>query len=327
MSDWPQTPIDLGRARHPGEKSAATVMAVGAAPMGLLLALYVVVTLGLVGIVFAMIVGFMMVVEMFMLAGIRANGVRVGPAQYPELNRMIENFSGRLGIERPEVYLMQDSMWNAFAARLGNRRVVVLLSGAVDSLLLDGEDDDLAFLVGHELGHIAAGHLEWKHRLLRLGAWVPWVAPWHRRCMELTCDRIAIACCGDGAIALRGLCGMTVGGLMASRTNIDAAIAQWREVRSSLFVTLKTMYSMYPHNLWRIEEARDTALRWGLMEAIDGETGPVFPSNALPAPSRSTLPRGAVAGVASVAPPREPVGRASSSSHAEWRPGPDDGRR
>ena len=271
MSRWPEHPIDLESVRHPGEKSAKNIMMAAAAPMYLVILLYIVLSLGTLLIVIGMVFGLLAVFELMSLAHIRANGMQVGPRQYPEVNEMVENFARRLKLQRPEVYIMQDSVWNAFATKLARERVVVLLSGAVDALLLDGNDEELAFLVGHELGHHAAGHLDWQHRALRIGAWIPWVGAWHRRCMELTCDRIAIACCGDGHIALRGLASMTVGALMAPRTDIEAAIAQWNRVRNSLFVTLRTLYSHYPHNLQRIEEAHKVAGRWGMLRDEQGE--------------------------------------------------------
>lgn len=271
MSRWPEHPIDIERVRHPGEKSARSIMLAAAIPMYLVILLYIIVSLGTLLIVVGMVFGMLMLAELMSLAHIRANGMRVGPRQYPEVNEMVENFARRLKLQRPEVYIMQDSVWNAFATKLAKERVVVLLSGAVDALLLDGNDEELAFLVGHELGHHAAGHLDWQHRALRIGAWLPFVGAWHRRCMELTCDRIAIACCGDGHIALRGLASMTVGALMAPRTDIDAAIAQWNQVRTSLFVTLRTLYSSYPHHLQRIEEAHKVAGRWGMLGDSEGD--------------------------------------------------------
>ncbi len=267
MARWPDNPIDIERVRHPGEKSARTIMMFAAIPMFLIIGLYILATLGILLIFIGMFVGLLMVMEAMWLASIRANGMRVSPQQYPELNNMVENFSQRLQLDQPEVYVMQQSVWNAFATKLLKTRVVVLLSGAVDALLLDGNDDELAFLVGHELGHHAAGHLDFKHRMLRFGSWFPFVGAWHRRCMELTCDRIAIACCGEGELALRGLASMTVGALMAPRTNFDAALAQWQQVRNSAFVQLRTIYSTYPHNLQRLDEAHKVASRWGMLGA------------------------------------------------------------
>ncbi len=294
MARWPTSPIDIERVRHPGERAARNIMMIAALPMLLVIVIYILFTLGTLLILIGMVVAFLMFMEALWLASIRANGMRVSSRQYPELNAMVENFSSRLGLKQPEVYIMQQSAWNAFATKLLRTRVVVLLSGAVDALLLDGNDDELAFLVGHELGHHAAGHLDSKHSALRLGSWFPFVAAWHRRSMELTCDRVAIACCGDGQLALRGLASMTVGALMAPRTDIDAAVAQWNSVRNSAFVTLRTIYATYPHNLQRIDEAYKVAGKWGMLggygaEDFDtleaGESALTLPEPVVQAPS------------------------------------------
>ncbi len=141
MARWPTSPIDIERVRHPGERAARNIMMIAALPMLLVIVIYILFTLGTLLILIGMVVAFLMFMEALWLASIRANGMRVSSRQYPELNAMVENFSSRLGLKQPEVYIMQQSAWNAFATKLLRTRVVVLLSGAVDALLLDGNDD------------------------------------------------------------------------------------------------------------------------------------------------------------------------------------------
>ena len=50
--------------------------------------------------------------------------------------------------------------------RTRGRRVVVLYSGAIDSILLMGDMDQLMWLVGHEIGHHAIGFDVYKPRCL-----------------------------------------------------------------------------------------------------------------------------------------------------------------
>ena len=264
MHAWPTTPIDVRAVREPAELQAESAMKAGAIFGALLLLVYIAMTFGLLLLVLGAVVLVTEFGEWLALAHLRSNGVRVGPNQYPELDAMAENFSSRMGIRRPEVFVVQQTLWNAFAARMVGNDIVVLYSGAIDSLLIGGRPEDLGFLLGHELGHHAAGHLQLAHRMLRLAFFVPFLPAWHRRTMELSCDRLALAACGDASIAVRGLLSMTVGTTMASKTSVPAALEQWQQVRRQTGVSLHTLYSWYPHHLWRIESIVRSAEQWAL---------------------------------------------------------------
>ena len=157
-------------------------MKIGAAIGGCLLLVYTALTFGVLALVLGGVIVAREIGEWLALAHLRANGVRVGPDQYPALDAMAENFAGRMGIARPEIFVVQQTLWNAFAARFVGTYIVVLYSGAIDSLLLGGRPEDLGFLLGHELGHHAAGHLKRLHRVLGLAFFVPFLPASHRRC-------------------------------------------------------------------------------------------------------------------------------------------------
>jgi hypothetical protein len=52
---------------------------------------------------------------------------------------------------------------------------------------------------------------------------------------------------------------MSVGAQLASKVNVEQAIAQWNQYRSEFFVRYRTMYSGHPHNLWRLEALQSAA--------------------------------------------------------------------
>jgi Zn-dependent protease with chaperone function len=179
-----------------------------------------------------------------------------------------------LGIERPDVYVVQETVFNAFASKLAGRKIIVLYSGAIDSILRNGDDDDLAFLLGHEFGHIAAGHLSLIHRAQRLGAWFIWVGLWHRRRMELTCDRIGLELVGDRDRALRALAHMTVGSTLASELDVDVALEQLAEHEHEFFARYRVFYALYPSNLHRLRQLRQAAVAAPAFSAEQGEFAP-----------------------------------------------------
>ena len=256
--------IDVESWRSPSENIAAVMLWVFALPPILFLIAYTVCSFGLLLIIALIAWGARFIGQFWSLAYYKTNAVRVSHDQLPEINALVDAYAARLGIVRPEVYVVQHNVWNAFAEKLAGRHVVVLQSGAIDSLVEGGAPGDVAFLIGHELGHIAAGHLGWIAALRRLGAWFVWVGLWHRRHSELTCDRLALACCNDVNLAARALVNMTVGKTMASKVSVPNAIAQWQSHKSDFFVHYRTLYSLYPHNLCRLASIVELAQERGI---------------------------------------------------------------
>ncbi len=83
---------------------------------------------------------------------------------------------------------------NAFAMRLFGQRYLMLTSAIVDA----DSDAQLRFVIGHELGHHAAGHLDGFRNFLKLPAhFVPLLGSAWSRGRELTCDRIGAALAED----------------------------------------------------------------------------------------------------------------------------------
>ncbi len=203
--------------------------------------------------------------EKLMAAGIRINGIRVSENQLPELNSVVNQCAERLGITPPEVYVMQDSIWNAFAMRYGNKKMIVLLSGSVDSLLLKGEMTQLAWVVAHEMGHHLYGHLGFWNRFIEVcGILCPWVILWHRRRGELSCDRVAMYCIGSADASFKALANMTVGAQMADKVNKDEAIAQWHKNKGDFYCKYRSIYSTHPANTCRFAVLKETQAEFNI---------------------------------------------------------------
>jgi Zn-dependent protease with chaperone function len=151
------------------------------------------------------------------------------------------------------------------AMKIAGRRVVVLFSGAVDSLLLKGSITQLGWLVGHELGHHFAGHLNfWRHTTAQLGSWFVWVGLWYKRRCEFTCDRYGLACAASLPESLRAICNMAVGAQLAPDVDIDQAVAQWNRHSTEFFVKYRTLYSTHPQTLCRLDELGKAARELGI---------------------------------------------------------------
>jgi Zn-dependent protease with chaperone function len=270
----PQAPAGAGLARQgaglaiddlrdTGEKGARIALTIFAVPPWIILLALAFGTfgIGLVVIGFGVLMGY--IARLFILAYIKTNAVRASPTQFPRIHQAAQDASTRLGIEKPDIYVLQESVWNAFAAKLAGRRIVVLLSGAVDSILLTGDMEQVKWLVGHEIGHHAAGHFGIWNMLICMGGWMPWFLLWYRRRAELTCDNIGLYAAGLEA-SLKALANATVGAQLAARVNVREAIDQWNAHRGEFFVRYRTIYSAHPPHLWRMANMVRMAERLGL---------------------------------------------------------------
>jgi Zn-dependent protease with chaperone function len=80
--------------------------------------------------------------------------VRCGPQQYPTLYRIFQESCRILDMPEPELYITNNPFPNAWAGGI-ERPYVTLNSSIVNTL----NDEQLYYLMGHELGHIKAEHI------------------------------------------------------------------------------------------------------------------------------------------------------------------------
>src|ERR671913_1483284 len=92
-------------------------------------------------------------------AGTRGSAVRLSPRQFPDIYAVKDDFARRLNLRRdPEIYLMSgNGVLNAFAASTFGYDFVVIHS-ELFSNTYERNKDALAFIIGHELGHLRLGH-------------------------------------------------------------------------------------------------------------------------------------------------------------------------
>jgi Zn-dependent protease with chaperone function len=139
-----------------------------------------------------------------------ADNVRVTERMLPRLHRYLGWGCRILDVEEPELYVTLDPNPNAYT--FGHKKpFIVLTSGLVDLM----GDEELLFTIGHELGHIKAGHVLYTilakniasiisaigQATLGIGALlgqglVAALHDWYRKA-ELTADRAGLLCVQD----------------------------------------------------------------------------------------------------------------------------------
>ncbi len=124
-------------------------------------------------------------------AGIRGSAVRLSRRQFPDIYAVKEDFARRLDLRKdPEIYLMSgNGTLNAFAASTFGYDFVVIHS-ELFSNTYERNKDALAFIIGHELGHLRLGHTRlWYQLSTAYVDRVPLLKGFLSRAREFSCDR------------------------------------------------------------------------------------------------------------------------------------------
>ena len=172
-----------------------------------------------------------------------ASSIRVGPKQYPEIDKLRHECAETLDLENvPNVYVFQDP--RAIASSVGMDEPFIRLSTGLVELM---SRDSLRFVVGHEVGHVLSGHTVYRTIMLRLInlqlslSWTPVSAlgvrviiaalrEWYRKA-ELSCDRAGLLCGQDPTAALRAQI-LLAGGIDPAQIDIPSFLQQATEYES-----------------------------------------------------------------------------------------------
>jgi Zn-dependent protease with chaperone function len=179
--------------------------------------------------------------------------VMVGSQQFPHIHQMVEDGARLLGLkEAPQAFVYNSSgVMNAMALKLvGSKRYVWLTSQLIDA----DNDEQVKFVVGHELGHHVAGHLNTPTLLLHLPAHIiPFLGQAYSRGRELTCDRIGLVVSSNLQASRTALQMLACGSArLNAQMNPTAFAAQERMVPSIAGFILH-IFSHYPRLSRRVE--------------------------------------------------------------------------
>ena len=183
----------------------------------------------IIGIVYGIFFGlFLLFAHALVIAHIKGHGVKLSEKQFPEIYARVVSASEKLGLTSvPEVYLMQaGGALNAFATKLTGRNFVVIYSDLVEACGDDGKEIDM--IVGHEVGHLALGHLKW-HWFLVPAKIVPLLGSAYSRACEYSSDLCGLMATGDMEAATRGLAILAAGGKYGKLVDMRSFVFQSRE--------------------------------------------------------------------------------------------------
>jgi Zn-dependent protease with chaperone function len=202
----------------------------------------------------------------------QANAVRVNERQFPKLHsRYMEVLQTLDAPGKYELFVSQTPLVNAGAYGM-DRPFIVLNSGTL--ILLN--DEELTYLLGHELGHILSGHVLYRTMLVllinlaQMGFPIVGIAArvvllalleWSRKA-ELSSDRAGLLASQNPTAGLTSMMKLAGGGFEAD-LNLNEFLAQADEYRKSgdiadsVFKVLNLMGTTHPFHVLRAAELRD----------------------------------------------------------------------
>lgn len=133
----------------------------------------------------------------------------------PQLYELVEDVAKTLGVEDfPEIYTEWGYAVNAYTTGIKEQTLLVLNSGAVDLL----NDDQLKYIIGHEMGHIKSGHVLYHLMAQMISSMIKYIplgesllAPIHyallywNRMSEFSADRAGLLACQNKDEAIQSV--------------------------------------------------------------------------------------------------------------------------
>jgi Zn-dependent protease with chaperone function len=196
--------------------------------------------------------------------------VKVGPAQFSDIYELAQSCAAILNMEVPEIFIKHDPTFNAMT--LGVERPLIILHSSVVEAF---SPEELAFILGHEMGHIKSEHVLYlsaayiltmgarglADRLFGVGALI--VVPamhalqaWMRKA-ELSADRAGLLCLQDLEVARRSLIKLALGGKhLFERLDINEYLRQADQASRDEYGRVSEFFQTHPHIANRVRELK-----------------------------------------------------------------------
>lgn len=157
--------------------------------------------------------------EKFTSIEMYGDGINISQDVYPELFEILVSVSRTLGREEVPNFSLTWGYDISMGTEGAKSPRITALSGAIDLL----EGDEISFLIGHEIGHIMAGHKPFHNVLITLYTplmkkvpnaeiWMsllrPMLLQWYRT-SDYTADRAGLLACQNINVALKTMVKMS----------------------------------------------------------------------------------------------------------------------
>lgn len=193
-----------------------------------------------------------------------AQAYQVTHQNAPELADLVQSCVERLKPDPVQAFVVKSNQLNAYTFGLDSPKVVVLYS----ALLKVMDEDELRFIIGHELGHVALGHT-WLNSLVGGMAGIPSGSAasailllaflsWNRAC-EYSADRAGLLACGSLEKATTALIKLVAGPAGSTKRGLELAYRQIDAQDDTWLGNLSEAFASHPLLIRRINELRQFA--------------------------------------------------------------------
>lgn len=187
----------------------------------------------------------------------------ITPQNAPQVYAQAQSCVNRLRPGPVEFYIVPERVLNAYTFGLSQPNVVVLYSPMLEVM----DADELRFVIGHELGHVALKHT-WLNTLLGGMGGVPvsfaaavvltLLFRWWNRACEYSADRAGLLACGNLTKSISALAQLAVGDIN-TQAELARALRLIEQEESSAAGEVTELLSSHPLILKRINELRKWA--------------------------------------------------------------------
>jgi Zn-dependent protease with chaperone function len=180
----------------------------------------------------------------------------------PELIPLIQVNSARLQVEPVNVFIVPSNQLNAYTFGMDSPKAIVLYS----SLFKIMDQDEIQFILGHEMGHVKLGHT-WLNTLVGGMAGIPsslgaaaimelaflW---WNRAC-EYSADRAGVLACSKPGKAITALFKLEAGPAARTQAGMQAAMQHIESEDDDILNNLEELLASHPMIAKRVEQIRN----------------------------------------------------------------------
>ena len=188
-----------------------------------------------------------------------ADNIQVSPRSFPAVHRSAQWAAKILGVEVPPVFVSLNPEFNA--STVGHTKPFITISSSLIELL---SDEELLFVLGHEIGHIKCDHVLYGvvaqniraildalgratlgiGNLVGTGLALP-LLDWYRKA-ELSADRAALLCVQDPEVGIQTFMKLAGGTTqLSAQLDRDDFIAQVKAYEDRDFSNLDKAYKIY----------------------------------------------------------------------------------
>ncbi len=182
---------------------------------------------------------------------VQGNSIIISSNQYPEINKIIETTCSKLEMIKPDCYITFDPYINAYVMGFKKPYTLVLTTALIEAL----DNEELRFVIAHELGHIKMNHSRLKSLVMPLDKNIPVITMifnfWLRK-SEYTADRVGLYVVDNIKISTNALLKLTVGSKLYKGIKVEELVSQITNSYDEFIEKIGELFLTHPYITNRI---------------------------------------------------------------------------